>query len=138
MKTSVLAFAVLLAATAWAQDLEYVPPPCVPATQPNPNYPLHIHILGVNSRHNDWNYYGWGRANLLGDHPAGLEYTFTCGLRFMYNAQAEEFYQARWKKPHQKMEILMQEIGSKHLYKCDLEVTEKDRPYVLGPLTRPQ
>jgi len=133
VKAAVLVFAAFLAVAADAQYLGYPPPPCVPASQPDPAYPLHVHILGINWNRNGWGFHGWGRANLLGDNPIGLEYTFSCSQRPMYNAQADEFYQARWKKPHQKMEILMQEVGGKHVEKCDLMVTEHDRPFVLGP-----
>ena len=133
MKAANLLFAATLSLAAEAQYIPWQPPPCVPVTQANPAYPLHVHLLDTRWNRDGWGYQGWGRANLLGDNPLGLEYTFTCTERPMYNAQADEFYQARWKKPRRKMEILMQEVGGKHVEKCDLMVTELDHPYVLSP-----
>lgn len=138
MKAAVVVLATLVSVAANAQYLNYQPAPCVPSSQPNPDFPLHVHVLGVHWQRDSWGYRGWGRANLVGDHAEGLEYSFSCGLRFMYNAQEEEFYQARWKKPHQKLEILMQQIGAKKPEKCELSVAERARPYVLGPLREVQ
>jgi hypothetical protein len=135
MKAAVFALAALVGVVASAQSLGYYQPaPCVPAEQPNPDFPLRVRVLGVNWQHNGWGFRGWGRANLTdGSQTEGLEYTFSCSLRFMYNAQADEFYQARWKKPHQKLEILMQQIGAKKPEKCELDVAERPHPYELGP-----
>jgi hypothetical protein len=138
MKAAVVVLVTLVSVVANAQYLNYQPAPCVPAEQPNPDFPLRVHVLGINWQHNGWGYRGWGRANLVGDQAEGLEYTFSCGDRFMRNAQGDEFYQARWKKPHQKLEILMQQIGAKKPEKCELEVAERARPYVLGPVRQVQ
>lgn len=138
MKIAVLLLATFFAVIANAQYLNYQPAPCVPAAQPSPDFPLRVHVLGVHWQRDGWGYRGWGRANLAGDQPEGLEYTFSCGLRFMYNAQDDEFYPARWKKPHRKMEILMQQIGAKHPEKCELAVAERARPFVLGPVRQVQ
>jgi len=128
MKTVVLSLLPLAFAGSLCAQ-RYTAPPDVPATAPNPDFPLHLRIL-----RNRWNYVGgayegFGRADLLGDKPTGLDYTFACGEPFLHNAQPSEFYQARWKKQDQKLEILMQKVGSDHLQKCELKVTLKPEPY---------
>jgi hypothetical protein len=126
MKSAVLLFALL--------GQFYAQPPSVPATTPYSDFPLHVHLFGVH-----WNYVrggdylGYGRGNLLGPPTQGFDYTFECGEPFMHNAQGEEFYQARWKKQNEKLEILMQKVGSDKLQKCELKVAFKERPY--GPST---
>lgn len=126
MKTIVLFF--LLAVFA-SPLLAQVVPPDVPATAPNPDFPLHVRIFRVRWNHTRGIYEGYGRADLLGEKPTGLDYTFECGEPFLHNAQPSEFYQARWKKQDQKLEILMQKVGSDHLQKCELKVTPKPMPY---------
>ena len=112
-----------------AQTSLYTAPPDVPATAPNPEFPLHLHIFTNRWSHVRGNYEGWGRGDLLGDKPTGLDFTFSCGEPFLFNAQQGEFYQARWKKQDHKLEILMQKVGSDHLQKCELNVTLKPTPY---------
>ena len=48
----------------------------------------------------------------------------------MLDNSRNEFYQARWKKPNRKLEILMQRIGSDHVDKCELDVALKQVPYI--------
>jgi hypothetical protein len=123
--------AALFAGMATAQF--YPEPPCGPSTKPNPAYPLHVHIFGVHFLgQGNWGYQGYGRANLLGPNPVGLDYTFQCGRRPMYNAQADDYYQARWKKPDQQLEMLMQDIGKNKVVRCNVNVVEKPGPYKLG------
>ena len=103
--------------------------PGVASTAPNPDYPLHIRVLSNQRTHNRFGYHGFGRADLLGPTIRGMDYTFDCERGFMHNEHRDEFYQGRWKKPDQKMEILIQKVGSDHVEKCTLEVTLKDAPY---------
>jgi hypothetical protein len=71
---------------------------------------------------------GFGRGNILVPDLKGIDFTYDCGTAFLNNGPTE-FYQARWKKPDRKLEILMQRIGSDHLDKCELEVSYKAAPY---------
>jgi len=128
MKTIVLCLLLLVPARSLlAQSM--TAPPDVPATDPNPEFPLRLHIFHIYWNHVSGIYEGYGRGDLLGDKPTGLDYTFSCSEPFLHNAQPSEFYQARWKKQDQKVEILMQKVGSHHLQKCELKVTLKPTPY---------
>ena len=123
-----IVFSIFLAVFA-SPLLAQVVPPDVPATAPNPDFPLHLRVFHTRWSHTRGIYEGFGRADLLGDKPTGVDYTFECGEPFLHNKQPSEFYQARWKKQDQKLEILMQKVGSDHLQKCELKVTLKPMPY---------
>jgi len=120
---------LLLASAGQLRAQIFTAPPDVPATAPNPDFPLHVRILRVRWNHVRGVYEGFGRADLLGDKPTGLDYTFSCSEPFLHNAQRTEFYQGRWKKQDQKLELLMQKVGSDHLQKCELKVAVKPMPY---------
>src|SRR5271170_8055665 len=128
MKTIVL-FLLLLVSAKSLLAQNFTAPPDVPATTPNPDFPLRLRSFRNHWNHVNGIYDGYGRGDLLGDKPTGLDYTFACGEPFLHNAQPSEFYQARWKKQDQKLEILMQKVGSDHLQKCELKVTLKPMPY---------
>ena len=117
-----LASLALAAAAQWE-------PPGVASTTPNPDYPLHLRVLSQGERvHNRFGVHSFGRADLLGNPVRGVDYTFDCYTAFLHNASGE-FYQGRWKKPDQKIEILIQRVGSNHVDKCELNVTMKAEPY---------
>ena len=122
-----VAFLVTTALPAFAQFNHE--PPDVPATAPAPDFPVHIHIFGVHWNHVNGGYEGYGRADILGATPQGADYTFSCSEPFLHNVQKTEFYQARWKKQDQKLEILMQKVGTDHLQKCELKTSVKPEPY---------
>lgn len=128
MKTSMLSL-LLLVATLSAAAQRYVEPPDVPATSPASDFPVHIRILGVHWNHVNGGYEGYGRADLLGPPIQGVDYTFSCSEPFLHNVHNTEFYQARWKKQDQKLEILMQKVGTDHLQRCELKVSVKPEPY---------
>ena len=107
----------------------YTAAPDGPATVANPEFPLHARILNTHWNHINGGYQGYGRGDLLGDSPSGFDYTYSCSEPFLHNAQKDEFYQARWKKEGQKLELLMQEMGSSHEQKCELKVSMKPQPY---------
>lgn len=103
--------------------------PDTPATTPNPAYPLHVRIFITKANGGRYGYNGFGRGDILGDKPQGIDFTYQCDPPFENTTNASEFYQARWKKPNQRLEILMQRIGSDHTDKCELEVSMKAVPY---------
>jgi hypothetical protein len=122
---SILLGTAMVSATAQS----YIAPPDVPATAPSGDFPIHIRILGVRWNHVNGSYQGYGRADLLGPTIEGVDYTFSCSEPFLHNVHPTEFYQARWKKPNQKLEILMQKVGSDHLQRCELKTTVKPEAY---------
>jgi hypothetical protein len=117
---------LLSASSLFAQ---FTAPPDVPATAPNPEFPLHVRIFGNRWNHVRGSYHGFGRGDLLGNKPTGFDYTYSCSEPFLHNALKGEFYQARWKKQDLKLEILMQKVGSDHLHRCELNVALKPTPY---------
>ena len=117
---------------------QYSEPPDVPATKPAADFPLHVHIFGVRWNRVNGTYEGYGRADLLGASPNGFDYTFSCAQPFLHNSGKGEFYQGRWKKENQKLEILTQKIGSDKEHKCELKTSVKQYPYgTYGGTTSP-
>jgi len=124
--------------------------PAVPLANPDPDFPLHVHILTVRwggdtvhryrsiqgEMRGGPGYYeptgsahGFGAANLLGNPAQGFYYAFDCGSSFQPNSQPQDFYQARWKRPGQSLEILMQPVGADRGELCDLKVSIKQLPF---------
>jgi hypothetical protein len=103
--------------------------PGVASTVPNPDFPMHVRILSNYRSRNRFGYHGYGRGDLLSSPIQGFDYTFDCDRGFLHNVHSDEFYQARWKKPDQKLEILVQQVGSNHVEKCTLAVAMKSEPY---------
>jgi hypothetical protein len=107
--------------------------PMGPALQPDPGYPVHVRILLAKSLGTNGTYHGVGSGNILATAPGmpvrGFDFTDSCSTAFNPNDQPDEFYQARWKKDGQKIEILMQRIGGSRTSRCELNLTLKDRPY---------
>lgn len=132
MKTMTIAAVTVLAVAlvpALAQD-----GPQVAYLKPMPDYPLHVHILTA-ERHSHHSHHileteSYGSGNLLGDEVKGFDWNAnTCPGGFMHNAQHEEFYQGKWKKQDQKIEILTMEPGQTRPEKCTISVTLRDKPY---------
>jgi hypothetical protein len=102
-----------------------------PVTKPDANYPLHVHIFrthGADTRRGD---HGHGVADILPDGsraPQGVDFVYECPVNPQANSGAE-FYQARWKKPNLKLEILLQRVGSDKVEHCELDVQMKSRPF---------
>jgi hypothetical protein len=111
--------------------------PSIAATVPNANYPLHVQLQVTRSSSNPS--YGSdmeGRGNILGSPDTGFDFVSTCDQRLFINVSpnrdSNEFYQARWKEKDLKLEILLQEIGSKQPSPCELKVTVRQTPYTLA------
>lgn len=121
MKTALLLLAFIFPMT--------VSPPSGPAMTPNPAYPVHVHLFIAKANGNNGGYQGFGRGDILGASPQGFDYSFSCSVPFLANSVAKEFYQGKWKKQDQKLEILLQRIGSDHLDRCELKVALKPVPY---------
>ena len=137
---------VLLAFALFGQFSPSYDPPKVPASKPNPDYPLHVRILESRWGRDRMAYHGFGRGNIIVPGPhLGFDYVDSCDP-FLHNAQRGEFYQARWKKENAEIELLTLKVGSDHESKCTLKVSLKQEPYGMpaaaapilpGPLTPP-
>lgn len=111
--------------------------PEVAFTDPAPDYPLHLHILTGYRRLYTGNAQGYGTANLAADGAPvqGVDYNYTCSHGLIPNAQPNEFFQGHWVKKDQRMEILLQRIGSDHVDRCELNISLKPTPYANLPAT---
>jgi hypothetical protein len=101
-----------------------------PATVTNPQFPIHVQVLATKADNTRIGARGMGRGNILGDTVKGIDFAYDCAEPIL-NTGPAEFYQARWKKQDQKLELLMQRIGSDHLDKCTIAITYKPAPYAL-------
>ncbi len=128
MRTLTLALLILLLVCPLVAQRFYEPPD-VPATVADPEFPLRVRIIESRWNHVWQSYAGWGRGDLLGDKPVGFDYTYSCGQPLLHNAQRAEYYQARWKKQDQKLELLTQKVGSGHVHRCELKIALKPGPY---------
>jgi hypothetical protein len=103
--------AALLLPMAYGSDHTF-PPPQAEYTIPNADYPLQLRVFYA-ARH--YQYHNGdlesvrqsGIANLLTDPKMGVQYKSTCGVGF-HHSTPDNFYQARWKKPNAKLEILVE------------------------------
>jgi len=113
--------------------------PDVAFTDPDPDYPVHLHVISSFRRFSRTGFEGYGSANLVGDVPQGLDFTYSCGRGFLFNTQQDEYFQGYWVKPNQRLEILLQRTGSDKVDRCDINVTLKNAPYQnTATATQPQ
>jgi hypothetical protein len=92
--------------------------PLVPATVPNPRFPLQAQILNGNWKYNgNHEYKGSGTVVLLGQTNETLSYKYRCVNSFRGSGLT---YQARWVKAGQKLEILMDKPNSRGTRACRL------------------
>jgi hypothetical protein len=108
--------------------------PSIPATAPDPAYPIHIQLAQTGVSGGTYMSY-YGRGNILGDNPTGIDYASDCYQQSgsMQSRDPTAVYQARWKKQDQRLEILLRQIGSTHTSRCVLKVTMQPTPYQLYP-----
>jgi len=98
---------------------------------PDSDYPLHLHIItGVRQLYNG-GVKGYGTANLVADGGSlqGVDFNYNCSRGLIPNAQPDEVFQGHWVKKDQRMEILLQRIGSDKVDRCQLNVNVKGSPY---------
>jgi hypothetical protein len=106
--------------------------PEIPFTDPAPDYPVHLHIItGFRNLSAAAGVQGYGTANLVGDGGSlqGVDYNYNCSHGLIPNAQPEEFFQGHWVKKDQRIEVLLQRMGSDHVDRCQLNVSVKGSPY---------
>ena len=105
--------------------------PEISFSDPASDYPLHLHIITGFRLLFTGRVQGYGTANLVADGGSlqGVDYNYNCSQGLIPNAQAEEFFQGHWVKKDQRLEILLQRIGSDHVDRCQLNVSMKGSPY---------
>ena len=126
---TILAFAMLGQVIRGPRPIYTPVAPYVPSTEQFEDYPVQVRILDTHSRFVRGEYIGYGRADVLGTAPLGADYSYSCTEPFKSNDLHGEFYGGKWKKPEEKLEIILQEVGSKHTTLCTLKVTLKPVAY---------
>jgi hypothetical protein len=71
---------------------------------------------------------------VLGPPEEGFDYTEDCNQRFAMRPEGDQYFRARWKKNGQRLEILIQELGSSRITACELKVAMREEPYDLNPV----
>jgi hypothetical protein len=101
--------------------------------QPEPDYPVHFHVVDGQRTEDDFADHGWGAANLSDPtgqtDVMGADFAYTCSYGFITNAQIASFYQARWVNMGSEIEVLLQRPGSDKVEKCRVQLTLKPQPY---------
>jgi len=101
--------------------------------QPDPDYPIHFHVVDGQRSEDDFADHGWGAANLTDPSGQtgllGADFTYSCSYGFITNAQLSGFYQARWVTMGSEIEVLLQRPGSDKVDKCQVELSIKPQPY---------
>ena len=133
MRTAVLTFTLLAQLTLGACAFAQQDPPRVAWSTPNPAYPIKVRILS-SDRHNShhsgiYDTQSYGSGNILATPAVGFDYNSNCSGGFVHNAGEGDFYQAKWKQPNAKLEILIVQTGSNHPEKCTVNVALKPAPY---------
>jgi hypothetical protein len=120
------------------RSLPFAPtPPEGPAIEQFLDFPIQIRVLDArwNFDRRTGDYIGWGHADILGNDAEGLDFTYNCSAPFEPNLAHGEFYEAQWRKPEVKLDILVQPIGGKHVSRCTLKVTLKAARYAKDSAT---
>jgi hypothetical protein len=107
-------------------------PPNVPVLNPDPNFPLRVHLLTARFGGIGGRYHGYGSGNLLNaSGAAGFDFGFECDVPFVPNQSPNETYQARWARSQYKLEILTTEtgVGTPREHACELRLAFADQPF---------
>ena len=105
--------------------------PEISFNEPDPDYPVHLHIITGTRHLFTGGVQGYGTANLVADGGLlqGVDYNYNCSHGLIPNGQPDEFFQGHWVKKDQRMEVLLQRIGSDHVDRCQLNVSVRGSPY---------
>jgi len=114
--------------------------PAVPAIVSDPDYPLRVQLAQTGSSAGTFQHMNaWGHGNVLGPPLQGFDFTADCNQHFAPRPEGDQYFRARWKKPGQKLEILIQPFGSGRVTACELKIAMQDQAYELNPTgLRPQ
>ncbi len=109
--------------------------PAVPAIVKDQDYPLRVQVAETGSTSSGLRKMtGYGHGNVLGPPVEGFDYTQDCNQRFAPRPEGDQYFRARWKKQGQRLEVLIQEMGSDKVTACELKVAMQEQPYELNPL----
>ncbi len=99
----------------------------------DPAYPVQFHVADGERNQDGPTDTGSGTANVSdpGNKAPlqGATYHYDCERGFLNNSQSQNFYQGRWIKRSQKLEILLQRPGSDKVDKCIVDLTLEPQPY---------
>jgi hypothetical protein len=112
--------------------------PAVPVTEPNANFPLRVQLwvrsFGSGTQSGT---HSKGYGNILGATLTGFDFGDECPIRLAMGPRGGDTYQARWVEQDLRMEILVQEVGTRQENVCSLDVGLKSTPYsASGPVQR--
>ena len=98
---------------------------------PDPDYPIQFHVIDGHRTEDAHSDHGFGIANLStpGADLQGAEYNYDCGRGFITSSQYDNYYQGRWTKPGQRLELLLQRPGSDKVDQCTVTIAIKANPY---------
>ena len=109
---------------------------------PAPDYPLHFHVVDGQRQEDANGNHGTGTANLTTPEPGstvqGAEYKFDCERGFVTSSQLASYYPARWKKPQQTLELLLQRPGSNTVDHCIVTVALRPDAFPQAPGRTPR
>ena len=102
--------------------------PAVPVLEPDPHFPLRVQIWVRSSGASPSGAHAEGYGNIEGQTLTGFDFGNTCPIR-MSRGRDGDVYQARWLEQGLRMEILVQEVGSRQENVCQMDVGLKSTPY---------
>ena len=111
--------------------------PAVPVIEPDPNFPLRVQIWVRSAGMGSSGSHAEGYGNIQGEPPTGFDFGNTCPIRMSMGARGGDIYQGRWLEQGLRMEILVQEVGSRQENVCQMDVGLKSTPYT-APVARPR
>ncbi len=104
--------------------------PAVPVTEPDPNFPLRVQLwvrsMGSSSQFGS---HAEGYGNVMGDAPEGFDFANMCPVRLSFGRNGGDVYQARWAEKGLRLEVLVQEVGTRQKNVCEMDVGMKAAPY---------
>jgi hypothetical protein len=132
VRSALLLSAVLLPA-AFATGPSKFPTPASAYAKPDREFALHLHVIHASRSYHYVNgrltrVKQTGVANLLTDPSVGITYGTTCGVGFS-SSHNDTFYEAKWKKPNEQLEILVVDDGKTDPHVCTLDVVVRPEPY---------
>ncbi len=108
--------------------------PAVPAIVSDPAYPLRVQVAQTGSSTGSFQHLSaWGHGNVLGPPLQGFDFTASCNQPFAPRPEGDQYFRARWKAPGQRLEILIQQLGSGRITACELKVAMQEQAYELSP-----
>ncbi|ADW70724.1 hypothetical protein [Granulicella tundricola] len=100
---------------------------------PSTDHLIQFHVLDGQRQEDSFGDHGWGIANLVDPQPGsvlqGADYRFDCSRGFVTSSQLDNYYQGRWTRPGQKLELLLQRPGSDKVDRCTVSVALRPDPY---------